>query len=79
MVNSGDPGMMATAHSSRHTPASIIFSAILRRIGGEFSPTTVASDDGSWSGAGVTDATVLLGDSVRPVVLAAGGAVLAIE
>ena len=55
-----------------------IFSAILRGTGGELPPTTMASDDDSWGGAGMTDATALLGDSVPPVVLAVGGAVLAL-
>ena len=38
----------------------------------------MASDDGSWGGAGMTDVTALLGDSVPPVVLAVGGTVLAL-
>ena len=38
----------------------------------------MASDDSSWGGAGMTDATALLGDSVPPVVLAVGGTVLAL-
>ena len=54
-----------------------IFSAILRVAGMGTSPTTMAADDGSWGGAGMTDATALLGDSVPPVVLAVGSAVLA--
>ena len=33
----------------------------------------MASDDGSWGGAGKTDATTLLGDSIPPAVLAVGG------
>ena len=38
----------------------------------------MASDDSSWGGAGMTDATALLEDSVPPVVLAVGDAVPAL-
>ena len=38
----------------------------------------MASDDDSWGGAGKTDATALLRDSVPPVVLAVGGVVPAL-
>ena len=78
MVNSGAP--MRDGNSSfKSTYSSFhIFSAILRGTGGELPPTPMASDDGSWGGAGMTDATALLGDSVVPVVLAVGGAVLAL-
>ena len=70
---------MATAHLSQHTPASILFlQSCMELGGGELPPTTMASDDGSWGGAGMTDATALLGDSVPPVVLAVGGTVLAL-
>ena len=69
---------MATAHLSQCTPASIyIFSAILRGTGGKLPPTTMASDDDNWGGAGMTDATAVLGDSVQSVVLAVWGTVLA--
>ena len=78
MVNSGAPkrdgkSSFKSTYSSFH-----IYSAILRGTGGELPQTTMASNDGSWGGAGMTDATALLGASVPSVVLAVGGTVLAL-
>ena len=78
MVNSGAPKCDSNSSFKSTYSSFHIFSAILRGTGGKFPPTTMASDDGSWGGAGMTDATALLGGSVPPVVLAVGGAVLAL-
>ena len=78
MVNSGAPKRDGNISFKSKYSNFHISSVILRGTGGELPPTTMASDDGSWGGAGMTDATALLGDSVPPVVLAVGGTVLAL-
>ena len=79
MVNSGAPKREGSSSLKSTYSCFHILSAISRGTGGELPPTTMASDEGSWSGDGIKDATALLGDKLGPAALEVGGTVEAME